>query len=69
MGDPEWFEFDGPLSDSEHAFLAALRQRVEGRLRPWCRRENSPQVGGALIVGIHADGSSSGHVVGQVDRG
>lgn len=55
MGDPEWFDFDGPVTDGERAFLAALRQRVEGRLRPWCRREDPLHDGGALIVGIHVD--------------
>jgi hypothetical protein len=55
MDHPEWFDFDGPLTDGERAFLHALRQRLEGRLYPWCRREDPLHDGGALIVGIHVD--------------
>ncbi len=55
MDDPQWFDYDGPLTDGERAFLAALRQRVEGRLYPWCRREDPLHDGGALIVGLHVD--------------
>jgi hypothetical protein len=55
MDDPEWFDVDGPLSEGERAFLAALRQRVEGHLYFWCRREDPLHDGGALIVGIHVD--------------
>jgi hypothetical protein len=55
MDAPEWFDFDGHLTDLERAFLAALRKRVEARLRPWCRREVPLHDGGALIVGVHVD--------------
>lgn len=55
MDDPEWFDFDGPVTDGERTFLAALRQRVEGRLYPWCTRQDPLHDDGALIVGIHVD--------------
>ena len=55
MDDPGWFDFDGPLSEGERAFLAALRQRVEGRVYPWSRREDALHDSGPLIVGIHVD--------------
>jgi hypothetical protein len=54
MDDPEWFDFDGQLTGDERAFLAALRQHTEGRLRPWCTRENPPDEG-PLVVGLHVD--------------
>jgi hypothetical protein len=55
VDDAEWFDFDGPVSDGERAFLAALRQRVEGRIRPWCTRQDAYLNSVALVVGIDVD--------------
>lgn len=55
MDDAEWYEFDGQLTAEEREFLARLRRRTEGRLRPWCMREGPPSDTGALIVGLHVD--------------
>jgi hypothetical protein len=55
MDDPEWFDFDGPLTDDERAFLHALRQNSEGQFHAWCRRGDPLHYGGALIVGVDVD--------------
>lgn len=55
MDDAEWYDFNGQLTADEREFLAALRRRTDGRLRPWCRREGPPADEGALIVGLDVD--------------
>lgn len=55
MDDAEWYQFDGQLTLEEREFLAELRRRTEGRLRPWCMRGGRSPDEGALIVGLHVD--------------
>jgi hypothetical protein len=75
MDDLDWLGFDGPVTDSERAFLRALRQRVAGGLGPWCRRQDELDDGSALIIGIHVDApgqallSAGVHLVGDRIRG
>jgi hypothetical protein len=75
MEDAEWFDFDEPLAESEKVFLHELRQLVEGRIRPWCRRGDPLHDGGALIVGIDVDApghalvTAGVHLAGERVRG
>jgi hypothetical protein len=51
VDDLEYFQLDESVSDGELAFLAALRQRVQGRIHPWAgHRLHEP-----LFVGLDID--------------
>lgn len=50
MVDLEYFDVEGPVSDEERVFLAALRGHIDPRVSPWCPREGGSESGALLVV-------------------